>query len=44
VATPQEARVSGADYIIVGRPITKSNDPLKTYKQYVKLFTGGQNE
>ena len=28
VATPQYAFRSGADYIVVGRPITKSKDPL----------------
>ena len=29
IATPQEAFRSGADYIVIGRPITKAKDPLK---------------
>jgi len=28
-ATPQEAFSSGADYIVIGRPITKAKDPAK---------------
>jgi len=28
-ATPKEAFHSGADYIVIGRPITKAKDPLK---------------
>jgi orotidine-5'-phosphate decarboxylase len=27
VATPRDARVAGADYIVVGRPIVEDNDP-----------------
>ena len=27
--TPKEAIKAGADYLVIGRPITKSNDPLK---------------
>lgn len=29
-ATPKEAILAGADYLVVGRPILKSNDPRKT--------------
>jgi orotidine-5'-phosphate decarboxylase len=29
VATPKEAFERGADYIVIGRPITKAKDPLK---------------
>ena len=31
VATPDYAKEQGCDYIVVGRSITKSEDPLKTY-------------
>lgn len=30
VLTPQAAVAAGADYLVIGRPITKSADPLKT--------------
>jgi orotidine-5'-phosphate decarboxylase len=29
-ATPREAITCGADYIVIGRPITESNDPVKS--------------
>ena len=32
IMTPKEAAESGADYIVVGRPITQSNDPLSSLK------------
>lgn len=38
IVTPNLARINGSDYIVVGRPITKSKDPLITYNQYVKEF------
>jgi len=28
-ATPQEALQAGADYIVIGRPVTKAKDPIK---------------
>ena len=31
--TPKEAIKSGADYIVVGRPITQSSDPLKVIQE-----------
>lgn len=31
VATPDYAKEQGCDYIVVGRSITKSEDPAKTY-------------
>lgn len=31
VATPDLAKAQGCDYIVVGRSITKSNDPVQTY-------------
>ena len=31
VTTPAEAKAIGADYIVVGRPITQANDPVAAY-------------
>ena len=28
--TPREAVEVGSDYLVIGRPITKSDDPVKT--------------
>lgn len=33
VMTPKEAVNNGADYIVIGRPITKSDDPKKSAKE-----------
>jgi orotidine-5'-phosphate decarboxylase len=30
VVTPEQAIAQGADYLVIGRPITKSSDPMKT--------------
>ncbi|MGI5949383.1 orotidine-5'-phosphate decarboxylase [Peptoniphilus sp.] len=40
VVTPKEARELGSDYIVVGRPITKADDPVKEYKEIKKEFLG----
>ena len=40
VATPALARELGADYIVVGRPITKAEDPLAAYHRCVKEILG----
>ena len=40
VLTPAQAKQEGADYIVVGRPITNSDDPLNVYRKYVKEFVG----
>lgn len=40
VVTPKYARELGSDYIVVGRPITKSEDPLNVYKIIKKEFVG----
>ena len=42
VVTPSEARYLGSDYIVVGRPITKAEDPLKEYKEIKRDFLGGE--
>ena len=38
VTTPQKARELGADYIVVGRPITQADDPVADYRKCVKEF------
>jgi orotidine-5'-phosphate decarboxylase len=40
VYTPRGGRAYKADYIVVGRPITQSNDPLKEYHKFQKEFVG----
>lgn len=36
VATPEDALAWGADYIVVGRPITRSKDPLSACRSILK--------
>ena len=36
VETPENAINLGANYLVIGRPITKSRDPLKTLKEINK--------
>lgn len=38
VTTPSLARELGADYIVVGRPITEAPDPLEAYLRFRKDF------
>ena len=38
VTTPQKARELGADYVVVGRPITQADDPVAAYRKCVKEF------
>lgn len=40
VTTPAKARELGSDYIVVGRPITASDDPVKAYVRCVNEFLG----
>lgn len=40
VMTPEQARLIGSDYIVVGRPITASDDPVAAYKRCCKEFIG----
>jgi len=39
VATPQEAIKKGADYIVVGRPITQSKNPAKEAEQILEKIS-----
>ncbi len=38
VMTPEQAKKIGSDYIVVGRPITAGEDPVKAYERCVKEF------
>lgn len=40
ITTPEMARLIGCDYIVVGRPITKAEDPVKAYNEIRKDFLG----
>ncbi len=40
VTIPEKARLLGSDYIVVGRPITASADPVAAYERCVKEFLG----
>ena len=43
VATPQLARQSGSNYIVVGRPITQANDPITAMHQYLDNWTSSNS-
>ena len=38
VMTPAQAKESGSDYIVVGRPITAAADPVAAYNRCVAEF------
>ncbi len=38
VMTPAQARETGSDYIVVGRPITAADDPVAAYERCVREF------
>ena len=38
VMTPERARIGGSDYIVVGRPITRAEDPVAAYRRCMKEF------
>ena len=40
VMTPAQAKAIGSDYIVVGRPITASEDPVAAYRRCVEEFVG----
>lgn len=39
VMTPAQAKIEGADYIVMGRPITQAEDPVAAYERALKDFT-----
>ena len=40
VTTPAKAKEIGSDYIVVGRPITAADDPVKAYERCLAEFIG----
>ena len=44
ITTPAKAREMGSDYIVVGRPITKAEDPVAAYRRCVAEFLGGETK
>ncbi len=40
ITTPADARKLGTNFIVVGRPITRAEDPVSAYKQIKKDFIG----
>lgn len=44
VTTPAKAKELGSDYIVVGRPITKAENPVEAYRRCVREFCLGINE
>ena len=40
VTTPAKAKELGSDYIVVGRPITRAEDPVAAYERCIKDFVG----
>ena len=40
IMTPQQARIEGCDYIVVGRPITRAEDPMAAYERCCAEFIG----
>ena len=42
VTTPAKARELGSDYIVVGRPITRAEDPVAAYRRCINEFVKGE--
>ncbi|NLO45980.1 MAG: orotidine-5'-phosphate decarboxylase [Clostridiales bacterium] len=39
ITTPKQAREIGSDYIVVGRPVTRADNPVAAYRRCLKEFT-----
>lgn len=39
IMSPLKAKEAGSDYIVVGRPVTQADDPLKAYMRCIEEFT-----
>src|SRR5690625_2619786 len=44
VATPQTAKELGSDYIVIGRSITKADNPLKQYEKAQEEWNDGASK
>ena len=42
VTTPAEAKKIGSDFIVVGRPVTRADNPVEAYRKCVSDFLGGE--
>jgi len=42
ITTPEKAKLIGSDYIVVGRPITRAEDPVAAYDKCVSEFVSEQ--
>ena len=40
IMTPAQAKIEGCDYIVVGRPITRAEDPAAAYERCCREFIG----
>ena len=41
IATPEQAIAAGADYLVVGRPITAADDPARAAELFVRSIEAG---
>jgi orotidine-5'-phosphate decarboxylase len=39
IASPQQAHQFGANYMVIGRPITRADDPILTMNQYLENWS-----
>ncbi len=38
VVTPAEAMINGSDYLVIGRPVTRADDPVEALKKIIKTL------